>query len=472
MNKADLNILSDLFFRHFDEVALEINKLPASGSVREYFRIKSDNRQVIGAFNKDVRENNAFFSFSQHFKWLGFNVPEIYCVHDNQKYYLLEDLGDITLYKYITENRDNEQISTYYKKVVENLAEFQFLGFNGLDFNVCYPRKVFDKQSMMWDLNYFKHYFVKLAGVVFDEQALENDFQTFTSFLHQAGNENFMFRDFQSRNIMLHKNNLYYIDYQGGRKGPVQYDLASLLFDAKANLSSEFRNQVLDYYLEFTHKNFGLNPQIFMKFFHSVVLIRIMQAFGAYGYRGFFERKTHFLQSIPYALKNLEWLLSNHKPDINLPELFKVFEQLIVSPNLKELNYEEKEGLTVEIISFSYKHSIPLDNTGNGGGFVFDCRFLPNPGRLPEYAELNGNDQRIIDYLESKQEVIDFKNNVFAITDSAISNYLSRKFTHLMISFGCTGGQHRSVYFANKTVERYLNTSGVNIRLKHIELDK
>jgi len=472
MLTADTNILSELFYKHFNNVALEIIKLPASGSVREYYRIKSEDRQVLGAFNKDLRENNAFFSFSKHFKWLGFNVPEIYTVYDDQQHYLLEDFGDETLYKFLVENKNTPKLKEYYQKVIENLSDFQFLGFKGIDFTVCYPRKIFDRQSMMWDLNYFKHYFVKLAGVVFDEQALENDFQAFTAFLQQAGSEYFMYRDFQSRNIIIKNDNLYYIDFQGGRKGPLQYDLASLLFDAKADLNHHFRNELLNYYLNYTQKLYGINPEVFMRFFYPIVLIRILQAFGASGYRGFFERKTHFLQSIPYALQNLEYIITNHKPEVELPELYKIFEQLIVSPNLKELTFVPKDGLTVEIISFSYKKSIPLDNSGNGGGFVFDCRFLPNPGRLTEYAELNGLNPKVINYLESQQEVLDFKEHVFSITDAAISNYLSRKFNHLMISFGCTGGQHRSVYFANKVAERYVNTEGVYIKLKHIELDK
>jgi len=472
VEKADILVLNELFYRHFDQIAKETLKLPASGSVREYYRLKSGNSTAIGAFNKDIRENMAFFTLTRHFRWLGLNVPDIFEVETDQKHYLLQDLGDTTLFSYLQEAGSEDKISEKYFSAVENLLDFQFIGHRGLDYNICYPRKAFDKQSMMWDLNYFKHYFIRLAGVTFDEQALENDFHTFTNFLMQAGTDNFMFRDFQSRNIMVFGEKLYFIDYQGGRRGPLQYDLASLLFDAKANLSPEFRLKVMEHYIETGKKQFGINPEIFNKFFYPIVLIRIMQAFGAYGYRGFFERKTHFLQSIPFALKNLEWIFDHYRPELHLPELYRVFEQILVSKTLSELSFTPASGLTVSINSFSYKKSYPLDNSGNGGGFVFDCRFLPNPGRFAEYAELNGKDPRVIAFFESKQETNEFLKNVFAITDAAISNYLERKFYHLMISFGCTGGQHRSVYFAEKLAQRYAGMQGVNVRVKHFELDK
>lgn len=449
----------------------ETIKLPASGSVREYFRLKNGDVTAIGAFNKDIRENSAFFTLSKHFRWLGLNVPEIFEIDDDQKHYLLQDLGDTTLFSFLSLNNSDEAILSKYFEVVDNLLDFQFIGHRGLDYNICYPRKAFDKQSMMWDLNYFKHYFIRLAGVSFNEQLLENDFNSFASFLVQAGNDNFMFRDFQSRNIMLHQNKLYFIDYQGGRRGPLQYDVASLLFDAKANLKPETREKILNHYLESGMKQYSLNPEIFMRFFYPIVLIRIMQAFGTYGYRGFFERKIHFLQSIPYALKNLEWVLANYKPEIILPELFKVFDQILINKNLQELSYTPAEGLTLTINSFSYKKNYPLDNSGNGGGFVFDCRFLPNPGKLKEFNELNGKDPRVIEFLDSFREVADFYKNVCSIIDAAVSNYLERKFHHLMISFGCTGGQHRSVYFAEKLAERYRNMKGVIVKLRHYELE-
>lgn len=465
--------LEQLFEHVYNESLGSIELMPQSGSSRKYYRLTNVHRSVIGTYNADHRENIAFLGFSRHFHKMGLNVPEIIAESLKNNVYLQEDLGNTSLFDYLNEKRKKDSFPKeaidLYKKVLEKLAVFQFKAHQGLDYSIAYPRYAFDKQSMLWDLNYFKHYFVRLSGVSFYEQDLEDDFNTLIHFLKEAQPQYFLYRDFQSRNIMLRKDEIFFIDYQGGRRGALQYDVASLLFDAKAAIPHDIRAELLDYYITQCQKHFKLDKKEFLKYYPGFVLIRIMQAFGAYGYRGFFERKQHFLQSIPPAVKNLQWILENFKLPVELPTLNKVFEQIIKSPNLKELEFEESSGLTVLINSFSYKRNIPLDNSGNGGGFVFDCRFLPNPGRIPEFKDLNGRDKEIIAYLENKPETHAFFHACIQMVEAAIENYLERDFTHLMISFGCTGGQHRSVYFADRLFIHLNKKYPARLKLRHIE---
>ena len=439
-----------------DPGCCRIEKLPLSGSHRQYFRIFAKNKTIIGVYNHDIKENNAFFTFTNFFLSQKINVPKIIFIDESQQYYLLEDLGDETLFSFLTSHRNQEKIDeevvTYYKKTLQQLPLLQLSGKKGIDFSACYPRAAFDKQSMLWDLNYFKYYFLKLVNIPFDEQLLEDDFQTFISFLLETDNDYFMFRDFQSRNIMLCNEQPFFIDYQGGRKGALQYDVASLLYDGKADLPPELREELLQFYLEQLATHITLDQQEFCKYFYGFVLIRILQALGTYGFRGYYEKKSHFLLSIPFAIKNLKYLLPKFEFSANIPTLTGVVQQIIASDFVVSCALPENM-LTVTIHSFSYKKGIPQDLTPNGGGFVFDCRALPNPGRFPEYKNATGKDQTVINYLESYQEVTLFKELTTQLVSQAVENYLERKFSHLMISFGCTGGQHRSVYFAEKLAE-------------------
>ena len=299
-----------LFESHFKEEVTFFEQLPASGSYREYVRIKSVSHQVIGAYNLDIKENQAFLEFSAHFRNKNIPVPNIYAVNSNMDCYLQEDLGNTTLFDFISTTRENEgfsiKIVDEYKKVLRELPRIQLVAGKDIDYSVCYPREAFDKQSMMWDLNYFKYYFLKLAKIPFDEQALEDDFQAFSDYLLAVDNNAFLYRDFQSRNVMLKDDKVYFIDYQGGRKGALQYDLASLLYDAKANIPEAEREELLEFYLDELIQYKQLDREKFKSLFGGYVLIRIMQAMGAYGFRGFYEKKEHFLKSIPFALKNLE----------------------------------------------------------------------------------------------------------------------------------------------------------------------
>ncbi|HPX58938.1 MAG TPA: RNase adapter RapZ [Bacteroidales bacterium] len=460
-----INDLKNLFEQTFNHTPLSVNELSASGSNRRYFRMQGKAISVIGAYNKDLRENEAFLGFTKHFLSKGVNVPDIIAEDLSRNIYILSDLGDETLYSYRCKfNEFTPELIQIYKDVLKNLLFLQTEGGKELNYSLAYPRAAFDHQSISWDLNYFKYYFLKLADIPFDEQLLENDFTTFTKFLLEADANFFLFRDFQSRNIMLHQNKLFFIDYQGGRKGALPYDVASLLYDGKAAIPPSVRTELLEYYIEKMNATNSWNPDLFRKYYYAFVFVRIMQAMGSYGYRGFYERKEHFLQSIPFALKNLKWLLENINLPINIPTLWKVFEQLIQS---KKLNSIKQNKLTVSIASFSYKKGYPKDNSSNGGGFVFDCRCLPNPGRYEAYKHLTGLDKEVIAFLEKEKEVILFFEHITSVINMSVSNYLERDFTNLAINFGCTGGQHRSVYFAEKLANYLKNKYSIKIIVTH-----
>ncbi|MFH0865540.1 MAG: RNase adapter RapZ [Bacteroidota bacterium] len=475
MAKSTENEIIRLFESWSGTKADSFTELPSSGSYRQYYRIRDADKSVLVAYNPDEKENRAFISFSRQFFKQGLPVPEIFAIDEEKKIYLQEDLGDITLFSWLTEIRAEEgftdKIINTYKKVITQLPRFQIAASKGLDYSVCYPRSMFDKQSMLWDLSYFKYYFLKLSQINFDEQKLEDDFQTLTDYLLEADCNYFLYRDFQSRNIMLFNNEPYFIDYQGGRKGALQYDIASLLYDAKADIPQETRNTLLDFYMNSVSEYIKIDRNKFKEFYYGYVLIRIMQALGAYGFRGFYEKKEHFLQSIPYALDNLKWLLENTSIPVKIPTLIKLLSDLTHSEKLYSLGKQEKE-LTVTINSFSYKIGIPSDSSGNGGGFVFDCRALHNPGRYEEFEQLTGKDKDVIDFLKKEPEIYEFMNHVYGLVDKTIENYLLRKFSHLMVSFGCTGGQHRSVFCANILSEHLKKKFNIGIALHHTMIEK
>ncbi len=462
--------IKTLFKEIFNEEITDFYQLPPSGSSRIYFRIKSNKRSVIGAYNSDKRENEAFLELSEIFIKSKINVPKIYAEDLKNGIYIQEDLGDETLFNRLLNTRKSndfpEKLIELYKKITEKLADLQIKVSNKVNYERCYPRKAFDRQSIMWDLNYFKYNFLKFTDIGFDEQLLEDDFTAFSDYLLTAERNYFLYRDFQSRNIMLHKDKIYFIDYQGGRKGAMHYDLASLLYDAKANIPENIREEIKIHYLNYLKTKFRIDISNFDKHYYAFVIIRIMQAMGAYGYRGFFERKKHFLESIPYALKNLNSVLKKENIPVELPELRRVLKTLTNSDKLK--NISDKK-LTVKISSFSYKKGIPEDKTGNGGGFVFDCRFINNPGRIEKYKKLCGKDKEVVDFLENLPETHAFFKSITQIISSAVSNYQSRSFKNIAVNFGCTGGQHRSVFFAEKTARYIRENFDVKVKLVHTE---
>jgi aminoglycoside/choline kinase family phosphotransferase len=471
-----MDALEQLFENHFKTPATEVNPLQGQlgGSGRAIMRLTGGGHRAIGIVYPVREENVAFLEFSRHFRRKGLPVPEIYAEDLSRGAYLEEDLGDTTLFEFLAAHRRSENIGPEvleaYRRTVAVLPRFQIEAGRDLNYRVCYPRASFDRQSIAWDLNYFKYYFLRLAGVPFNEQALEADFGRLTKFLLGAPHEYFLYRDFQSRNVMLRDGQPFFLDYQGGRRGALQYDIASLLFDGKADLPPALRQELLDYYLQGLAKYVDITRDAFMEHYYAYVYVRILQALGAYGFRGFYERKAHFLQSVPYALKNIQWLAENVKLPIALPSLLEALSTLTKSEKLQALA-APASGLTVRVFSFSFHREAPRDESGNGGGFVFDARSLPNPGREERFRALTGKDSAVQQYLEAQESVRQFLANAKALVDESVRAYQKRGFANLMVSFGCTGGQHRSVYLAEQ-LAAHLRANGSNIIVRHVELEK
>jgi aminoglycoside/choline kinase family phosphotransferase len=472
-----MDVLNRLFEEHFRAPVKRIQALQGElgGSGRKIIRLSNEAATAIGVLYGVREENVAFLEFSRHFRQHGLPVAEIYGEDLSSGAYLEEDLGDTTLFEFLSKNRKGESINAdvvdAYRKVVAVLPRFQVEAGRDLNYDVCYPIGSFDGQSVAWDLNYFKYYFLRLAGIPFNEQALENDFARLTDFLLSAPRDYFLYRDFQSRNILLRDGQPFFVDYQGGRKGALQYDIASLLFDAKADLPPEVRQDLLNNYLQALARHVKLDREAFMRHYYAYVYVRILQALGAYGFRGFYERKAHFLQSVPYALKNLRWLLHHVELPIALPTLMGAFQSMLASEKLLGLANEAND-LIVRIFSFSFHHSLPKDDSGNGGGFVFDGRSLPNPGREERFKSLTGKDAPVIDYLNQQESVHQFLASVLSLVDASVGNYKERGFKNLMVSFGCTGGQHRSVFLAEQLAKRLRAKNGLEVAVRHLELEK
>jgi aminoglycoside/choline kinase family phosphotransferase len=487
-----MDVLKRLFEQRFHAPVERVQPVQGQlgGSGRTILRLVGGAVSAIGIVH-DVREENvAFLAFSRHFRRLGLPVPEIYAEALDQGAYLEEDLGDTTLFQMLSANRSGERLApeviAAYRKVVETLPRFQVEAGRGLKYKLCYPRASFDRQSIAWDLNYFKYYFLKLAGVPFNEQALEQDFARLARFLLTAPRDYFLYRDFQSRNIMMRGGDPFFLDYQGGRRGALHYDIASLLYDAKADLPPDLRQQLLEHYLKSLAGFVTVSPDAFMHHYYAFVYVRIMQALGAYGFRGFYERKPHFLQSVPYALKNLRWLLRHVELPIAVPTLLGTFADMAASDRFQQLvadagaapaaghpSNAAAKPVTVRVFSFSFhRGGAPQDETGHGGGFVFDVRGIPNPGREERFKALCGKDAPVIEYLQAEESSHRFLANALALVEASVKDYQRRGFTDLMVSFGCTGGQHRSVYMAEQLAQRLRANAGVDVVLRHTELDK
>ena len=476
-SKAIIAALSDLFEQWSGGTATTVTKLAQSGSNRVYYRLSNETHSAIGTHSPDKKENKAFIHFTKHFWNKGLCVPQLYLVAEEKGIYIQQDLGDTALYQLLpAEGKSfSEDLVDLYKKIIRHLTLIQVKGGENLDYSVCYPRQAFDRQSMEWDLHYFKNFFLKLADIPFDEQALEDDFDRLITFLLQADCSHFLFRDFQSRNIMVSDNEPYFIDYQGGRKGALQYDLASLLFQAKGNIPHNIREELLNYYLDQAELLVRIDRKSFTKYYYGYVLIRCLQAMGAYGFRGLFERKEHFIASIPFAMKNVAWWLENVQIPVEMPELRKCLREMVNSQQFQP--FDKKKGaespLVVRVTSFSYKKtSYPEDNTSNGGGFAFDCRGIENPGRYDEYKKLTGRDKPVIEFLKQQASMTAFLQHTFALVDASVENYIERGFDNLSVNFGCTGGQHRSVYSADAMAKHLSDKYGVKVNLEHIEQEK
>ena len=470
--------------------------LTSSGSSRKYYRLAARGCSIIGAEGADLRENAAFMALSDHFRKAGINVPEVYAGSDDGMYYLQEDLGDLSLFDAVSQGRENggcysESEKAMLLKTISALPSIQYDGARGLDFSVCYPEPVFNRRLVMADLNYFKYCFLKTSGIEFNEALLENDFERFADDLLAEDADTFMYRDFQARNVMLKDGKPYFIDFQGGRKGPACYDVASFVWQARAMYPEDFRDRLVRAYLDAAGSYADIDEEHFMERLRLFVLFRMLQVLGAYGFRGNFERKPHFLRSIPYALANLKSVLSD--PPADYPYLVPLLEKMVsqpvsaakpsmsAAPACRDAGGVQlsagtdcagtETALEVLIYSFSFRKGIPGDPSGNGGGYVFDCRSLPNPGKYEYYRQFTGMDREVQEFFKGMSEVDDFLGSAFALADAHVDKFLKRGFNHLMICFGCTGGQHRSVYCAEKMAAHLAARKNVVVKLVHREYE-
>lgn len=460
--------LKDLYMSFVGQPADDVTELPSSGSNRRYFRIEGA-KTLIGVSGTSPEENSAFIYMARHFKEKGLPVPEVFCHSEDMKYYLQEDLGNTLLFDAIEKGRKSCVFDDKEKRLLHKaiclLPKIQFAGADGFDFGKCYQQSELNQRSILWDLNYFKYCFLKATGMEFQENKLEDDFLKMSDVLLRSSSATFMYRDFQSRNIMIKNDEPWLIDFQGGRKGPVYYDVASFLWQAKANYPEELRKELLEDYIRSLRQYTPVDEKYFLNQLRHFVLFRTLQVLGAYGFRGYFEKKPHFIQSVPFAIENLRQLLKEDFPEY--PYLCKVLRELTT---LKQFSDDlQKHRLEVKIVSFAYKKGIPNDPTGNGGGFVFDCRAINNPGKYERYNHFTGLDEPVISFLEEDGEITKFLKSVYEITDASVKRYMDRGFTNLMICFGCTGGQHRSVYSAQHLAEHINKKFGVKVNLTHRE---
>ena len=460
--------LKQLYQTHTGSPATDITELSSSGSNRRYFRL-SGSASLIGVSGTSIEENNAFIYMAAHFREKGLPVPQVYCWSVDKSFYLQEDLGDTLLFQAIEKGRKScffdETEKSLLHKTITLLPTLQFKGAEGFDFSQCYPLPEFNRRSILWDLNYFKYCFLKATGMEFQENLLEDDFQKMADVLLRSSSATFMYRDFQSRNVMIKDGEPWLIDFQGGRKGPVYYDVASFLWQAKANYPDSLRQELLKEYIEALRKYQPVDENYFYAQLRHFVLFRTMQVLGAYGFRGYFEKKPHFIQSVPFAIENLRQLLQEPYPEY--PYLCKVLHELT---ELKQFTDDlQKRRLVVKVTSFAYKKGIPEDSSGNGGGFVFDCRAVNNPGKYERYKPFTGLDEPVIRFLEEDGEIAVFLEHVYALVDASVKRYMERGFTSLSVCFGCTGGQHRSVYSAQHLAEHLNKKFGVQVNLMHRE---
>ncbi|SEG23350.1 RapZ C-terminal domain-containing protein [Parabacteroides chinchillae] len=460
--------LKRLYYTYTGHEANEITELPSSGSNRRYFRLTGI-KTLIGVSGTSQEENSSFIYMADHFRKKGLPVPDVCCWSENKTYYLQEDLGDTLLFNAIEKGRKSSVFDecerSLLRKTITILPSIQFAGAEGFDFSKCYPQPEFNKRSILWDLNYFKYCFLKATGMEFQEDRLEDDFLKMSDVLLRSSSATFMYRDFQSRNVMIKEGEPWFIDFQGGRKGPVYYDVASFLWQAKAKFPEDLRNELLNDYIQALRKYIPVDEKYFFSQLRHFVLFRTLQVLGAYGFRGYFEKKPHFIQSVPFAIDNLRQLLREDYPEY--PYLSSVLRELT---NLKQFSDDlQKRTLEVKIVSFAYKKGIPNDPTGNGGGFVFDCRAINNPGKYERYNHFTGLDEPVINFLENDGEITEFLEHAYTMVDASVKRYLDRGFTNLMVCFGCTGGQHRSVYSAQHLAEHLSSKFGVKIHLTHRE---
>lgn len=469
--------IEKLFEQYSKEPITAIDKLPQAGSERHYFRIYTSDKTFIATYGANLKENESFFYFSKHFRKKQLATPEIFCINAEKNIYIQQDFGDVSLLNKLEEKGFTAEVYDLYKKSLYQIALLQVKGHEGLNYKKCLTNTSFGKQAIMADLLYFKYYFLDALRRPYDKQKLLNDFEALSNYLSHTEYKYFMFRDFQSRNIMvMPDDSVHFIDYQGGMKGAPQYDVASLLWQARANLPDDWKQFLLEDYMGSFEKIIDepIDRETFRSQYNGYVLIRLLQVLGAYGFRGLFERKAQFLTSIPLALQNLKWFVNNQNVGIAVPEFKKILEICISDEVIQEftpIQATVETPLIVTINSFSYKKGIPPDISENGGGYVFDMRGILNPGRIDVYKTQNGLDKSVKDFLEQQTDMLTFLNGVFSVIDISVTDYIKRGFNSLMINFGCTGGQHRSVYAAEALARHLRNKFKVKIQLTHTNKD-
>jgi len=464
-------ILRPLFESYTGQQLTQVTELPASGSNRRYFRLQGGNISLIGAIGTNLQENHSFIYLAKHFREKGLRVPAVLAVSEDGSAYIQEDLGDQILFGMVAQGRESglysDMETNLLRRTIEQLPRLQFLGAKGLDWKNCYPQESFDARMIDFDLNYFKYCFLKATGLEFNEIQLQEDFEKFKADLLQDDDNTFLYRDFQARNVMIKDGEPWFIDFQGGRRGPIYYDVASFIWQARSRFPEDLKQDLIRCYLRALQQFKQVDEEEFRSRLRLFVLFRTLQVLGAYGFRGYFEKKPHFLASVPFALSNLRKLLEI--PFTDYPYLNSVLEKLASMPELNEIPQDNR--LSVHIYSFAYKKGIPADKTGNGGGYVFDCRSVNNPGKYEYYRQFNGTDPEVIKFLEDDGEVFTFLDSVYKLVDAHAKRFIERKFTNLQVCFGCTGGQHRSVYCAEHLAKHLMDKFDIKVTVTHRELN-
>jgi len=474
-----INAVSQLYKSWAGKEPAQVDILPQSGSDRRYFRLyNEEGKTFIATHGLNVSENEAFIYFADHFRKKRLQVPEIFAVSYNKTIYLQEDFGNISLLNILEQKGFTPEVYTIFKESLNQLARLQVIGDEELNYKKCLTNEEFGKQAIMADLLYFKYYFLDALQRPYDKQKLIDDFEALSNYLTHTEYKYFMFRDFQSRNILVTDDEqVHFIDFQGGMKGAPQYDVASMIWQARANLPDDWKENLLEDYMnsfESIIEN-TIDRDVFRSQFNGYVLIRLLQVLGAYGFRGLFERKAQFLTSIPLALKNLKWFFENQSLGIVLPEFKRVLTICTdddIIQRFSPMQVDVDTPLIVKICSFSYRQGIPEDASGNGGGFVFDCRGIENPGRYDDYKEYHGRDKPVIEFLERQTRMQTFLNSIYDLVDISVEEYVKRGFNSLAVNFGCTGGQHRSVYAADALARHLRNKYKVKIELCHREQEQ
>lgn len=470
-------ILEQLFEDHFGKKPESITLLPVSGSDRRYYRLTHGKQTAIGTYNPNVPENNSYFYFTDLFRKHEINVPEVFATNKDRKYYLQQDLGSTSLFELLMKEGQTKEVRNYFHKALEQLAKLQWLAGRETDFYQCYGTKQFDEKAIMADLLYFKYYFADLQNIQYNKLLLIDEMESLSKDLGRIQPQMLMYRDFQSRNIMIHDNQVFFIDFQGAMQGPPQYDIASLLWQAKASLPTAWRDDLLNGYIKSLNELHvtRVDEIHFRKGYLQFVLLRILQVLGAYGFRGLLQNKPHFISSIGPALKNLNNFLENNPSLPAYPELRKVLEQLS-SPEMQAKytlpEHTDAVKLQVQVYSFSYKNGIPKDKSSHGGGYVFDCRGLLNPGRYTAYKYLTGKDEAVRQFLERETRMPEFLAHAYGMVSLNVEDYMSRGFENLSVAFGCTGGQHRSVYAAEALATYLKSKYNIPVTVTHLNEEK